>query len=77
MEAMTTAIIITDATKVLAIFVSFNFTIYADKICRWLNIIAVKDAIYEYYMQGLIQKLSSMSGIVIYAKGNNKKRIIL
>jgi len=42
-----------------------------------LNIIAVKGAIYQYYMQGLIQKLSSMSGVVIYTKGNNKKRIIL
>jgi hypothetical protein len=49
MEAMTTAIII-NAAKVLEIFVSFNFTIYVDKIYGRLNIIAVKGAIYEYYM---------------------------
>src|SRR5690242_6416906 len=56
--AIRTAIIIT-AAKVIANF-SFNFIIYAHKIFRWLNIIAVKGAINQYYMQGLIQKLSSM-----------------
>ena len=54
MGAIRTTIIITDA-KVLVNFVSFKFNMSVNKICRWLNIIAIKDATFEYYMQGLFQ----------------------
>ena len=54
MGAIRTTIIIT-AAKVLVNFVSSKFNMSVDKICRWLNIIALKDATFEYSMQGLFQ----------------------
>ena len=76
MGVIRTTIIISCYAKVLVNFVSFKFNMSVDKICRWLNIIAIKDATYEYYMQGLFQNCLIMESIILIKQKQQEELFI-